>query len=627
MSKMYNFKEDDSVIFIRNRSIVNEREIALADVGRINRIRDIKKTPYIYSTVFELENTVDSERGSENESPRIERRFLHGDQIGLISDSKKYKRGQIVIVDDAVITGETDPELITNRLQARLDECKIYGNLAYIQAIPDEKSDNLMLRIPGLNYIFCEKENIKDYIRPLTLLKLKNNFGLGESNNYNKLKYFLRDLGKDIDFHNSDFSKCIKCSDWTSNDTSDYARDEGYICKPCTEEYIYCCDGCEKEYIWAESQPRWLDIRLGKASEELGFKRIKVCRDCSDTKVFTCKRCSYNFLNAKYIYYHSEQCCEECFNSYCLDVMTSPPRALHRSNINRILLPDDKVYTLNKSKTPVAVEIECISEYEFETDDNEAYFEPPPGGGWTDAYDGSLSDYGREFIMRPEVGDAALKRIKRFCDWALKNNWYIDNSCGLHVHTDAFYMGVNSLKGVLLTIRALEPFIYKMLPISRYNSRYSSPMSTKASTEDILEVKTFGEFCELWYLKMNEVTMTADKYNDSRYRGFNLHSRILHGTIEYRYHHGTLNFESISNWLRFCLFISDFGSKLLMPENEKIKNLFIKQESKDFSDYISAMGAEDLIPYVQEMISRQSNDGEIVSDHESGWEESQDYHY
>tara|TARA_R100001163_G_C5050770_1_gene187598 strand:- start:668 stop:1591 length:924 start_codon:yes stop_codon:yes gene_type:complete len=307
--------------------------------------------------------------------------------------------------------------------------------------------------------------------------------------------------------------------------------------------------------------------------------------------------------------------------------MTAPPRALHRSNINRILLPDDKVYTLNKSKTPVAVEIECISEYEFETDGDDVYFEPPPGRGWSHTYDGSLPDYGREFIMRPEVGDAALKRIKRFCDWALENNWYIDNSCGLHVHTDAFYMGVNSLKGVLLTIRALEPFIYKMLPVSRYNSRYSSPMSTKASTEDILEVKTFGEFCELWYLKMNEVTMTSDKYNDSRYRGFNLHSRILHGTIEYRYHHGTLNFESISNWLRFCLFISDFGSKLLTPENEKIKNLFIKQESKDFSDYISAMGAEDLIPYVQEMISRQSNDGEIVSDHESGWEESQDYHY
>ena len=53
--------------------------------------------------------------------------------------------------------------------------------------------------------------------------------------------------------------------------------------------------------------------------------------------------------------------------------MTSPPRALHRSNINRILLPDDKVYTLNKSKTPVAVEIECISEYEFETDARSYY--------------------------------------------------------------------------------------------------------------------------------------------------------------------------------------------------------------------------------------------------------------
>ena len=156
MSKMYNFKEDDSVIFIRNGNIVNEREIALADVGTITKIRDIEKTPYIYSTLFELPDSVDSERGNENESPRIVKRFLHGDQIGLISDSEEYRRGQIVIIDNLVITKDTNPDSPLSRLEARLDECKIYGNLAYIQAIPDKKSDKLMLRIPGLNYIFCK---------------------------------------------------------------------------------------------------------------------------------------------------------------------------------------------------------------------------------------------------------------------------------------------------------------------------------------------------------------------------------------------------------------------------------------------------------------------------------------
>ncbi len=114
---------------------------------------------------------------------------------------------------------------------------------------------------------------------------------------------------------------------------------------------------------------------------------------------------------------------------------------------------------------------------------------------------------------------------------------------------------------------------------------------------------------------MNGTITTADKYNESRYRGLNLHSRILHGTIEYRYHHGTLNSDRIRDWVLFCLAISDFGSKL-MTLSSKYSKLFINQESNDFSDYLSAMKAESLIPYVESMMRE---NGSLPSGTEPAW--------
>ena len=62
--------------------------------------------------------------------------------------------------------------------------------------------------------------------------------------------------------------------------------------------------------------------------------------------------------------------------------------------------------------------------------------------------------------------------------------------------------------------------------------------------------------------------------------------------------------------------MSDFGARFL-ERNDKIKNLFIKSESNDFSDYLSAMNMDDLIPYVEELRERNA-DAHII---EKGAEE------
>lgn len=144
-----------------------------------------------------------------------------------------------------------------------------------------------------------------------------------------------------------------------------------------------------------------------------------------------------------------------------------------------------------------------------------------------------------------------------------------------------------------------------MIPKRRAESRYSKPMD-EIDSKIILEVKNARDFCDLWYETMNYTKATTEKYNESRYRGLNLHSRFFHGTIEYRYHHGTISDYYINNWVLFCLAISDYGKNFLNLEKKSVFNLFINKESKDFSDYLTAMGVSNLIPYVKEMIERRS---------------------
>lgn len=168
-----------------------------------------------------------------------------------------------------------------------------------------------------------------------------------------------------------------------------------------------------------------------------------------------------------------------------------------------------------------------------------------------------------------------------------------------------------------------------MLPRSRSESRYSKPMD-KIDSKIIVDIKTISELCQLWYEVMNGTHASCEKYNDSRYRGFNLHSRFLHGTIEYRYHHGTISHYYINNWIMLCLAISDFGATLFSKSNKTI-DLFADVDVNDIrvlKDYnytvlLETMGASNLIPYIEEMISRSASTPNETNDESPNWRSAQ----
>jgi len=561
--RQHKFEVGDKVFILLRDSDLDEDsgfdDTMRNSIGEVTHIRTAENTPYIYRV--EIPGKVFD---------------LHEKQIALISDSDSFRDRQLVTIRTA--NGEDAAHYVVIVKKYTDDRIRI---VSHRSGLRDSKLSVLIDR----------------GIRPLTFLELENMESMD-------IRYFLKKIAEKQGFNRHGWQEeCEFCREWVGEYDSYHISGEGYLCLDCYEEYTYECTLCEKEFYITDRS-----IKL--------LKGDKVCQHCFDIKVFTCTSCSVSYANEKFFEYDSYRYCGKCFDLKAISVMSSPPRMLSRSLINKISLGSGKEYIANRSKTAVAIEIEAVDvNYDVESEDGREYNYPL---GWKDAYDGSIGgESGREFIMEPEFGDDALKKISIFCSWLRDEEFFVDNTCGLHVHTDAYYMGIEQLKGILLVARALEPFIYKMIPKHRMESRYSKPMD-EIDSKIILGVKNARDFCDLWYYRMNNTQATTEKYNDSRYRGLNLHSRFLHGTIEYRYHHGTISDYYINNWILFCLSISDYGSQFLSLEKKSVLDLFINKESKDFSDYLTAMGVSNLIPYVNEMI--EGNSPEINNtDKETIW--------
>ena len=560
----YEYELGDKVYFLRTAGY--DTSVKRDNLGVITSLLDIDESPFCYKATF-MVDTGNDEDGIEAVSRK---KTLHMDQIALVSNKYDFKEGQLVRVAgldiESYVTGVA-------RIM-RFDNGKIWLNSGL--DVTSYKFSTLMSA---------------GYITPFTQLDIDNT-------EPNKIKRLLKTIAYRIDFNaDADFSSCIVCADWLFNDGQVYVEQSGYLCRKCVADYEFLCSVCNVRHLIVDINMR---ILQGK----------KICSSCYDDRVYRCSGCSTTFIDESYDEYDSGRYCKPCFENRAINVMSNPPRMISRSRINKMALPPEKIYLVNKSKTPIAIEIEAISP--FDTYEEEQGYQYPHG--WNDVYDASIdSEAGREFIMEPEVGDDALRKIKDFCGWLRNEDFYVNNSCGLHVHTDAYYLGIKELKGILIVVRALEPFIYKMIPKHRELSRYSSPMKEFPS-DLILDVKSVREFCILWYKTMNDTRATSEKYNESRYNGLNLHSRFLHGTVEYRYHHGTLSHYHITNWVLFCLAMSDYGSKLLYQDNESKLNLFLNKESKDFSDYLDVMGASSLIPYTEEMIKDNSPEDDSNED-------------
>ncbi len=173
----------------------------------------------------------------------------------------------------------------------------------------------------------------------------------------------------------------------------------------------------------------------------------------------------------------------------------------------------------------------------------------------------------------------------------LRDNYRVscNRSCGTHVHVGGGHKGfdVKTIKNVLATIWTFEPQIETIHPKYRVqnldfcpsfradselarNNTLAGKLDIRAGLEDILSASSLAELEDLSYA--SEKAMAGGgrlAYHLGDISGSFPASNLYKRTIEFRQHKGTLDFEELELWIKFCVLLLQFADsvdqKILFP--------------------------------------------------------------
>lgn len=146
-------------------------------------------------------------------------------------------------------------------------------------------------------------------------------------------------------------------------------------------------------------------------------------------------------------------------------------------------------------------------------------------------------EYGFELVSPPLRGAHGLEEIKKVCKALNEAGCKVNRSCGLHVHHDASDYDVEAFKNLYAIYIRFETAIDELVSESRrgHQNRFCVGFRDTRLLETLKNVKCMDE-------------LLSDVF-PSRYVKLNCQSYVVHGTIEFRQHQGTMDGEKIANWV------------------------------------------------------------------------------
>jgi len=312
-----------------------------------------------------------------------------------------------------------------------------------------------------------------------------------------------------------------------------------------------------------------------------------LCYDCYYENYNSCESCG-DEVHSDYVMYSEQMDASYCEGCYPGDGEDVDLDNYCGTNIPASHSAEGDTFSINKFERLVGVEIETIADEE----PNDCHPE-----SFRRSYDGSIEgEHGCEYISKPMNGDQLFHEIDAMGDYLWNEEYYMNRSCGLHIHIDARDLFYKELKGIMLVVKSFEDTIFSMLPNSRSKTNWCKKLPI--SKQNIMQMHSDSDFIASWYDYCGEYP-SMDKYNDSRYHGLNLHARVYLGTIEFRYHSGTNNKTKIKNWITICQSIVQKGieiSKVIHdnpdPESwtdENVRKLVFNKDDLGLENFIEIL--------------------------------------
>lgn len=367
--------------------------------------------------------------------------------------------------------------------------------------------------------------------------------------------------------------QCADCGDKLDITAKTYRRYR--YCTECYDSLLNTCDICGVVGI---------DVGTIVNIEDNGNKLATLCNKCCSTLT----KCGFSGCGTVFKMDDAKKC-DQCDKYFCRShridhtCKSNEPRDIFRDAV--IKFDGGDVNKAKEIKIPwmVGIELEAVNG------------DPYAVASKLDrrigiSHDGSIQGSAPIELQLPPCSDEKLESIVKHTARIMHNAGYkVNRSCGMHIHVDARHISDNGpeLFKILSIYYAIEPVIYAMLPPSRRTNRYALPLRDWIGETKMLELSrktppSIDELSTLWY-KARDVNQTQsykhNKYDSSRYHGFNIHSLFNIGTVELRYHHGTLNRRKILNWINLHLHIFEWASKSF--DKNVVDAIFFSENVRD----------------------------------------------
>ena len=177
---------------------------------------------------------------------------------------------------------------------------------------------------------------------------------------------------------------------------------------------------------------------------------------------------------------------------------------------------------------------------------------------WKITSDSSITGANAFELVSPVLqGLEGLADLERACRALRICGAQVNSTCGLHVHLGARDLSIEAMRQLVRNYLVLEPTIDQLMPTERrgnaaYYCRSLQRGRTLAQAEQAILNATTAQ----------ELGNAAN--GGCRYHKVNVQSFFRQGTLEFRQHSGTTNFEKISFWVKFLANLVDFSKQRLV---------------------------------------------------------------
>jgi len=154
---------------------------------------------------------------------------------------------------------------------------------------------------------------------------------------------------------------------------------------------------------------------------------------------------------------------------------------------------------------------------------------------WKIVTDASVSHEGLEIVSPPLKGQDGLNQLKKVLEALNQVGAKVNRTCGVHVHHDASDFSLRTFKNLYGMYARYEDRIDELVAKSRRGNLNTYCLSPGTDLELLQNAKSVDEI--------------IDRVYPSRYIKLNCQSFRRHGTIEFRQHGGSTEYQKIMSWI------------------------------------------------------------------------------